>query len=218
MDRSQKCPGGDLPPEFEHTEHCDRTCGGTGGEPYGGVVFDRARRLYLTTQYGGDQSNLGSCLNSRDSLTARGRKQFCSHPGNKRPLHPCGKRKSLQNPPNTCYSRNEPSRAFEPRQRPTPEALQKSPPAPPPPVCPPPKRNSGLLVCGSGVIEWGDSGPSTVAPTFIHCLSFPDRRAAVKPWRIPPGPRASQRRRETATLVNNMPSRTGSQVCLGQPR
>ena len=59
MDRSQKYPCGNLPPEFEHTEHCDRTCGGTGAEPYGGLVFDRAGRLYLTTQYGGDQFQPG---------------------------------------------------------------------------------------------------------------------------------------------------------------
>ena len=59
--------------------------------------------------------------------------------------------------------------------------LQKLLLAPPPPDCPPPKRTSGLLVCGPGVIEWGVSGPNTVAPTFIQSLSFPDRRAAVKP-------------------------------------
>jgi hypothetical protein len=99
-----------------------------------------------------------------------------------------------------------------------PEALQNSPLAPPPPDCPPPKRKSGPLVCGPGVVAWGDSRPNPVDPTFIHCLSFPDRRAAVKPWRIPPGPRASQRRIKTATLVDNMPRSIGSQVCRGQPR
>src|ERR1019366_7159592 len=97
-------------------------------------------------------------------------------------------------------------------------ALQKSPPAPPPPVCPPPKRKSELVVCGLGVIDCGDTRPNTAEPAFIQCLSFPERRAAVKPGRVPPGPRASQRRRNNATPVNKMPRSIASQVCRGQPR
>ncbi len=86
------------------------------------------------------------------------------------------------------------------------------------PFVPPPKRKSELLVCGLGVIDWGDIRPNTADPAFIQCLSFPDNRAAVKPWRIPFGPRASQRRTNKATPVNNTPRIIGSHVCRGQPR
>ena len=58
-------------------------------------------------------------------------------------------------------------------------AYQYSPLAPPPPECPPPKFTSGLRVCGSGVIAWGDSSPNALEPAFIQFLSLPDMRAAV---------------------------------------
>jgi hypothetical protein len=59
-------------------------------------------------------------------------------------------------------------------------------------------------------MDWGDTRPSTADPAFIQYLSFPERRAAVNPWRIPPGPEASQGRRNKATPVNNMPRIIGS--------
>src|SRR6185295_4102993 len=94
--------------------------------------------------------------------------------------------------------------------------LQKSELAPPPPESPPPKRTSGLPVCGATAC--GDNAPITADPAFIHSLSLPERRSAVKPWRIPPGDDASQRRIKSATPINNMPKSIGSQVCRGQPR
>ena len=78
--------------------------------------------------------------------------------------------------------------------------LQKSEVAPPPPESPPPKRTSGLPVWGLNVIECGDTRPNAVAPAFIQSLSFPERRCAVNPWRIPPGPSDTAQRRP---LIHN---------------
>src|SRR5947207_15855329 len=66
--------------------------------------------------------------------------------------------------------------------------LQKSEVAPPPPESPPPKRTPGLPVWGLNVVECGDTRPNAAVPAFIQRLSFPERRCAVNPWRIPAGP------------------------------
>src|SRR5947209_2403157 len=81
--------------------------------------------------------------------------------------------------------------------------LQKSEEAPPPPESPPPNWTLGLLVCGFGVIECGDTRPNAAAPALIQCLSFAERRWAVKPCRIPLGTSATQRRMKRATPINN---------------
>jgi beta-barrel assembly-enhancing protease len=98
------------------------------------------------------------------------------------------------------------------------QSLEKKKPGTMSNESPPPKWTSGLLVWGLGVMMFGDTSPIVATPAFIQRLSFPDRRWAVKPWRIPPCPLASQRRMRSATPINNAPSSIGSQVCRCQPR
>ena len=85
-----------------------------------------------------------------------------------------------------------------------PAKSQKSELAPPPPESPPPKSEVGTACLrASALSSAAMTSPNAADPAFIQCLSFPERRRAVKPWRIPPGPRASQRRMKSATPINN---------------
>ena len=66
------------------------------------------------------------------------------------------------------------------------------------------------LICLAGYMR-------LLSPAFIRRFFSPDRLAAVNPQRTPPEPRASQRRTNNATAVNNIPRSIGSQVCRAQP-
>src|SRR6266404_5415124 len=94
---------------------------------------------------------------------------------------------------------------------------QKSELAPPPPESPPPKVTFPSA-CGAGAIGCGASRLDAVAPALSHFFCLADRRSAVKPWRIPSGPCASQRRKPSATAISTTPRIIGSQVCRGHPR